>query len=274
MASHDLKLTIHFFHEEPFAAAQKLDLLESDVATALLQKVPISVAAKVVCAMQPSNAASILVISDFDFTRALFESIELADVASILRYVNIQDRKKLFELLPKSRQALCKLLISYPENTVGALIETNVLVVDSQMTVAEALLRVKKQVRFDTHEVLVVNSKRRIIGKINIFDLIRSPSLTLVSAIASTSIVSVNGLLNVNTVLALDDWKKTDTIAVVNRKKEFIGIVRHFDLRASLAKNEQATQHPQTASAEVVDAYACVLKTVADMFIVPKATTH
>ncbi|MFT6270039.1 MAG: Mg/Co/Ni transporter MgtE [Alphaproteobacteria bacterium] len=274
MANHNLKLTIHFFSEEPFAAAQKLDLMAADDATAVLQKVPISVAVKVICAMQPSSASKIIVSTPIEFTRALFQSIELADIAAILRYVNIQDRKNLFDLLPKSRQALCNLLISYPENTVGALIETNVLVVDSQMTSAEAMLRVKKQVRFDTHEVLVVSSKRKIIGKISIFDLIRSPALSLVSALPITSVVTVNGLSYVTTVMELDEWKKTDTITVVNRKQAFIGIVRHFDLRASFAKNKQSTQQTQSASGEVIDAYASVLKTMSDMFVHTKEHTH
>jgi magnesium transporter len=265
MASHNLKLTIHFFSEEPIAAARKLDLMSADNAAAILQKVPISVVCKVIYAMLPSVAAKVLILTLDDFNRALFESIELADTAAILRYVNNKDRKRLIELIPKSRQALCQLLISYPENTVGALIETNVLVIDSQMTVAEAMLRVKKQTYFDNHEVLIVNSKRKIVGKLSIFDLLRAPASTTISALTSTSVITVNGLSDVSTVLEMDIWQKTDSISVVNRKKEFIGILRHYDLRASITRNKKTINVPTSVAWEMSDAFGSTLVSLTEI---------
>lgn len=274
MANNNLKLTIHFFSEEPVAAAHKLDLMESDNAAAILQKVPISVVSKVIYAMLPSTAAKALTLTSDDFNRALFQSIELADIAAILRYINNEDRKALIELLPRSRQALCKLLISYPENTVGALIETNVLVIDSHMTVAEAMLRVKKKTYFDHHEVLIVNSKRKIVGKLSIFDLLRAPASTTILALPSTKVATVNGLSDVSTVLDMDIWKNTDSISVVNRRKEFIGILRHYDLRASIARNNKTINSSQSVAWEVTDAYTRTIRSLSELFIQTKEPTH
>jgi Mg/Co/Ni transporter MgtE len=244
MANHNLKLTIHFFSEEPIAAARKLDLMAAENAAAIIQRIPISVVSKVVYAMLPSSAAKALVLTSDDFNRALFECLELADIAAILRYVDNEERKRLIECVPKSRQILCKLLISYPENTVGALIETNVLIIDSQMTVADAMLRVKKQTYFDNHEVIIVNNKRKIVGKLSIFDLLRASATTPISALTNTAVSKVNGLSDVSTVLDMDVWQKTDSISVVNRKQEFIGILRHCDLRACVMRNKKPTKIP------------------------------
>lgn len=266
MANNNLKLTIHFFSEEPEAAARKLDLMESTDAAEILHKVPVSVASKVIFAMLPSTSASILEASSSDFNRAVFQSLELADIAAMLRYVKDVNRKAMIELLPKSRQALCKLLISYPENTVGTLIETNVLVIDNQMTVSEAMLRIKKQTHFDTHEVLIVNNKRKIIGKTSVFDLIRASASSPISALISSAVTTVNGLSDVSTVIELDIWKKTDTIAVINRRNEFIGVLRHFDLRASISRIKNPTQRPHSISDQVIEAYSDVLASVPGVF--------
>lgn len=273
MANQNLKLTIHFFSEEPVAVARKLDLMGADSAAAILQKVPISVVSKVIYAMLSSSAAKVLILTSDDFNRALFQSIELADTAAILRYVNFDDRKRLITLMPKSRQTLCKLLISYPENTVGALIETNILVIDSQMSVADAMLRVKKQGYFDNHEVLVVNSKRKIVGKLSIFDLLRASASTPISALASTSVDTVNGLSDVSTVLAMDIWQKTDAVAVVNRKQELIGILRHYELRAAIVRNEKTSNISQSVAWEVSDAYGSTLRAITELFTQTKAST-
>lgn len=274
MANHNLKLTIHFFNEEPIAAARQLNLMDPDSAAAILQKVPISAVSKVIYAMLPSVAAKVLVLVSDDFNRALFQSVELADIAAILRYVENDYRKSLIELLPKSRQALCKILISYPENTVGALIETNVLVIDSQMTVTEAMLRVKKQTYFDHHEVIIVNNKRKIIGKLSIFDLIRASGSTTILALPTTKVESVNGLSDVSTVLNMDLWKKTDSISVVNRRQEFIGILRHYDLRASIERNEKPANSASSVAWEVTDAYSSTFRSLSELFIKADKATH
>ena len=271
MANNNLKLTIQFFKEEPVAAARKLDIMGSDSAAALLQRIPISVASKVLYAMLPRASANIIAKASNDFNKAVFELTELADIAAILRYVDIEARHLLIELLPKSRQSLCKLLISYPENTVGTLIETNVLVIDSQMTVEESMLRVRKQTYFDNHEVLIVNRKRKIVGKLSIFDLLRAPALTLISALQNNKVVTVNGLSDVSTVLGMDIWQKTDSIAVVNRKQEFIGILRHYDLRAAIARNSNTTHSKRSLTGEVIDTYADVLRSITEIFIDPKS---
>tara|TARA_R110002167_G_scaffold61609_3_gene174009 strand:- start:1098 stop:1922 length:825 start_codon:yes stop_codon:yes gene_type:complete len=274
MANNNLKLTIQFFKEEPVAAARKLDIMGSASAAALLQKVPISVASKVIYAMLPRASANIITKSSTDFNSELFELLEMADIAAILRYINVEARRSLIELLPKSRQALCKLLISYPENTVGTLIETNVLVIDSQMTVEEAMLRVRKQTYFEDHQVLIVNRKRQLVGKISIFDLLRAPASDLISALTCSSVSTVNGLSDVSTVIAMDIWQKTDSIAVVNRKQEFIGILRHYDLRAAITRHKETTSNKRSLTGEVVSTYSDVLRSISELFIDTKPLKH
>lgn len=273
MPNNNLKLTIQFFKEEPLAAARKLDLMEPESAAELLQKVPISITCKVIYAMLPRVAANIIARASSDFNKTLFELIELADIAAILRYIQDENRHALIALLPKSRQSLCKLLISYPENTVGTLIETNVLVMDSQMTVEEAMLRVRKQTYFDNHEVLVVNRKRRLAGKLSIYDLLRASGLTLISNLTNNKVEAVNGLSDISSVIGMDLWQKTDSIAVVNRKQEFIGILRHCDLRAAMARNRNNATAKNSITAEVIDNYADVLRSLCETFIDPNSLT-
>jgi Mg/Co/Ni transporter MgtE len=267
MVNHNLKLTIYYFSEEPIAAARKLDLMNADSAAAILQQIPISAVSKVIYAMLPSKAAEVLILTSNDFNRELFEYLELADIAAILRYVSNGDRKRLIECIPISRQTLCKLLISYPENTVGALIETNVLILDSQMTVADAMLRVKKRTYFDNHEVIILDDKRKIVGKLSIFDLLRASATTPIPALANTTVSKVNGLSNVSTVLDMDVWQKTDSISVVNRKQAFIGILRHCDLRACVTRNKKPTKISPSVSWEVSDTYGCTPLCISDLFI-------
>jgi predicted transcriptional regulator len=90
---------------------------------------------------------------------------------------------------------------------------------------------------------------------------------TRISALANTHIDTVNGLSDVSTVVEMQLWQKTDSIAVVNRKQEFIGILRHYDLRACIKRNEKITRLPQSLTWEVTDAYGSALRSLSELFI-------
>jgi magnesium transporter len=266
MYSQNLKLAIHFFQEEPSAAARRMDAMDTDDAAALLAKVPLSIGAKVIKAMLPGSVAPILLELSDEYRSKLFAALELADVAAILRYVELQDRDTLLQLLSSNKQTLCKLLISYPEYTVGSLIETNVLVVDMHMSVEDALLRIKKRNFSDKHPIIVVNAKREMVGQLNAYDLIRTAPASPLSSIMHADSVSISGFTDLSSSLKLDLWLSTDTVAVVNLKQEFIGILRHCDIRLALAKQEAVKDSSHSLSSEILDAYGRTFMTCIELF--------
>ena len=77
-----------------------------------------------------------------------------------------------------------------------------------------------------------------------------------------------------STVLGMDIWLKTDSISVVNRKQEFMGILRHYDLRASIARNEKTTAIPQSVAWEVSQAYGSTLRSISELFIQHTESSH
>jgi hypothetical protein len=53
-----------------------------------------------------------------------------------------------------------------------------------------------------------------------------------------------------------------------------MGILRHYDLRASIARNEKTTAIPQSVAWEVSQAYGSTLRSISELFIQPKESTH
>jgi len=270
MFSQSLKLSVHFFNEEPTAAARQLESLDPSASALLLVKVPLSSATHVLKVMLPSSAAKIVENLPEEYTASVFHSLELAEIAAILRYIKAPRRSVLLALLPLKKQTICRLLISYPEHTIGSMIESNVLVLNSQMTVADALIRVKKHDYFDTHEIVVVDSSRKLFGKTSLHELLRKPAATIIKTICKRTVDSLSGFSDARAVLASEIWKKSDMVTVINRKQEFIGILRHCDLRAALSHIKVVDEVSNAIPGEILDAYGTVLLTVLDVFIPAK----
>lgn len=253
----NLKLTTHFFKEEPQAAAQKLSTLEPQDAASILVEVPISSTLRVISAMSPNVASNVLACCPEDYTRSLFTELELSEIAFIMRYMDKVTRQRLLGLLPKNKQILCKLLVSYPQNTIGALIKTNILVVDNKMLVADVILRLKKHDNYDDQSVYVVNSQRQLIGVISVFELFRASTSLQISVLKLVNMEQLNGLTDLDTAVQSSVWMKSDVVAIVDRKKQIIGVLFHRDLRHAINRNNiESIQSGEEVFDNLFTAYA------------------
>ncbi|MDN4503496.1 CBS domain-containing protein [Alteromonadaceae bacterium BrNp21-10] len=266
MNSSKLKLAVQFLHDEPQAAALKLELETPELAAAMLLKVPNKVAANVMCCMQPLFAASMMSVLDEANIAGLLDSIDSAHTAAILRHLPTSEFARVLGLLPLKKQTLCKMLISYPDYTVGAWVETNVLILDSQMTIEDALLRLKKRRYSDETSIYVVNHQRQVVGKMSVFDVIRRPATQIVEDVMSTQVDVIGGYTELLAALELPIWSVLDCVAVINRKQEFIGIIHHHRLRTILQLHSTpVVANKQYLSATLFDAYAATLARFFDL---------
>ncbi|NMH64357.1 magnesium transporter [Shewanella salipaludis] len=266
MNSANLRLSIHYMTIEPQAAARQLELLPAGQGGLLLQQAPTGVAARVLQAMLPDFAAKILPLLTDGQNSKLIQELSLTDVAAIFRYLPGDARRHLLPFLPQGKQALCKMLLNYPEYTVGALVETDVLMLDSKMSIAEALLRLKRRNYAYLQWLYLVNASRRLEGRVGIGDLFRHPPMTLIAGIMSKPGPRLNAATELQTALALDIWQGQDTVAVINRRQEFIGVLHHHHLRNLVRRQQRADTRADAIPAELLELYGDTLVSLAELF--------
>ncbi|OZG75019.1 hypothetical protein BTA51_01050 [Hahella sp. CCB-MM4] len=258
-------MALKFLENEPVAAARQLELEDPDSVCAFFQKVSQRTLIPVLRTMLPAYAAPVITQLPEDFTGNLFSEMNQADIAAILRHTDSDNCERLLKLLPIRKQTACKLLVSFPEYTIGAWLETGLLVLDEHMEVQEALTRLKKKAYSETQDIYVVNRKRHVRGKISVYDLIRAAPTQPVNNLVRDSGPSLSGLTHVNTALSLPIWNQQDTVAVVNRKQEFLGVLHHFSVRTALSRMEEPTVPAQTSvSGDLMSAYTGAVLAIID----------
>lgn len=265
MSTSHLKLTVHFFNEEPEAAARKLELLPAHQAASVLQEASLSAANNVLRKMLPSASAKLFPFFSQEQCFKLVEKMNLSDLAAIARYMQGEEQQNLIKQLPVRKQSLCNMLISYPEYSVGSMVETDMLVVDNQMDVKDTLIRLRKKSFSYLQNIYVVNQGRQLTGQIFIGDLLKSEPVSLVSSLMLPINHTISASLDLLSAYELDLWRNQDTVAVVNRKQEFVGMVHFHRLRHFMTRKKMSNDLPQSVSADMLETYGDTIVSMADL---------
>jgi Mg/Co/Ni transporter MgtE len=266
MNSPAFTMAIRFMEDEPEAAARKLEVEDPQNVSQLLQRMPGSTVKGVLRRMLPASSASIVYYLDNDYAADLFNQMSMADVVSILRHLSPDEREALILKLPVKKQTACNLLLHYPEYSVGAWVETDLLVLDESMQVEEALSRLKKKVFVETHDIYVVNRNRQVVGSLSIYALLRSPGTTLVRSVMRQDIAVVSALSDLKSALALPAWQFRDTLPVVSRHQEFIGILHHHIVRKALSQMRSDSASAAYVPTDILAAYGASFLGIIDTF--------
>ncbi|WP_298746094.1 CBS domain-containing protein [uncultured Brevundimonas sp.] len=94
--------------------------------------------------------------------------------SAVLRYVRQPRRDQLIAQLPTATALAFRLLLTYPEDTVGAWINTHCLAVAPETLVSEALERLRQSPESVGPYLYVVDADRRLQGMAAMADLLRA----------------------------------------------------------------------------------------------------
>ncbi|MFC3033295.1 magnesium transporter MgtE N-terminal domain-containing protein [Pseudoalteromonas fenneropenaei] len=264
MPTLDLKLAQHFLLEEPRGAARRLELEAPEVAAGLLKTLPSHAAVEVLCLLQAEFAADVLLsLPEVEASRWL-EQMELADIAAVLRHSTEADFARLLSLLSQKKQNLCRMLASYPDYTVGAWVETDVVVLDVKMTVEEAMHRLRKRHYKGGAQLYVVDQQRQLVGQVSIFNLLRRTATEVVASFLDTKVLSLSGFTELAGALKAPVWAQQDQVAVVSRQGDFLGELHHHKVRSALQRNTPPA--PLLEATDLLDAYASSFASLVDVF--------
>ncbi|MDH5513462.1 MAG: CBS domain-containing protein, partial [Gammaproteobacteria bacterium] len=167
------ELSLVFAETHPGDAARVLEHLPIDDATAFLKLLPVRLGAPVLRHMLPTTAAHCLEQLDDETAAGLVRDFDAQTGSAILRYVRQPQREQLIAQLPTAAALAFRLLLTYPEDTVGAWINPHCVAVTPETPVSEALERLRQSPESAGTYMYVVDADRRLQGMAALTDLLR-----------------------------------------------------------------------------------------------------
>jgi magnesium transporter len=177
-----LPLVQKFFENDLNAAAGILESMPEEEAAGVLRSLPIPLAVRVVKVLQVSYAAALLKDADDQFLIEMTPRLDPHFLASTLMRLPQEARERMSEHISEKLKGQIRELLEYPEGSIGRTMTTDLIALKKKNLAGEAIekIRLLAKKRYPSSYVYVVDDETRLIGVLNMRDLmLAAPDQTL-----------------------------------------------------------------------------------------------
>ena len=235
MDEQKIDLALAFVQSQPAAAAAILERQPLLQVAEFLASLPHTYGALVLARMLPQHTARLCQHLQPTVAAGMLSEMDISLIAAVMRLCHKDLSKQLLDLLPDNTRLACRLLLNYQEDAVGAWMNSGVSTLPDDCSVEEALERIRQdQQVVDSGVSLVVNRERLLLGRVTLAALLRAPGTTLVTAVMTRDSKAISARTALKSALDHPLWMDHDSIPVINRHQQLVGVLRHLDFRQGL----------------------------------------
>lgn len=227
-------LTHAFIAAHPVDAARELERLDGPDVAALFEQAPARLSAPVLDAMLPTVAAGCLAHVAAARGALLLGSLGAPAAVAILRRVAEPRRRELLDLLPTAAALACRALLRYPEDAIGALVDTSVVALPAAATVGQALESARRREADTATDVYVLGDDHRLLGVVGLPALLRSGADVRLQALMHP-VATLPALMPLAGAAAHAGWRESSLLPVLEHGGRFLGALSAASLRRALA---------------------------------------
>jgi magnesium transporter len=227
----ELMLAVEFMKNHPTDAARILESIPAEEGALFLREVPATVAGGVVRVMDSVHAAAVLAPLAAEEASAIVKELPMECGAVLLRRVGEELQRSIVEALPSDVRDPLERILRYAEGTVGALMDPEVLVLPSDISVEDALRRIREHPEHMMSYIYVVDREGFLRGCVSIRELMRAGQDAEVSAVMRADVVRLTAGLNREAIVTHTGWGEFHALPVVDEKGFFLGAIHYETLR-------------------------------------------
>jgi len=228
----------YFLEHHPANAARLLEKYEPSILADYLASVSSEAIANIFRHMNSSIAAECLVSMTEDKAAAILEQFSIERAALLLRRMSLVDRIRIIRKLSSLTSNMLRLVLRYPQGTVGQVMNPNVFAVSKDRFVSEVIALIQENNDQVRSKVYVLNDKHRLIGMVFIRDLLVCEPGKSIEEIMREPEATISARASLSSVKDYIQWNDRDNLPVVDQTGKFIGILKRGVMLDAL-KNDQ-----------------------------------
>lgn len=228
MATHQpgSRLTYEYLRTHPEDAARVLEKLSVDAVAELMAKLPARLAAPVMGAMLPYAAGRCLARLPEATAGALINQSRATRASAMLRPLSEAQVNAIFAHVSQTHAARIRRLRSFPDDTVGAWVDSDVAALSAQHTVAEAHEQLRAHADLHLHQLYIVDERRRLLGVTSLGALLRAEPERSLAALSRPTPHTVSSRMSLQAARRHRGWANLCALPVVDPNGEFVGELR------------------------------------------------
>jgi magnesium transporter len=182
--------------------------------------------------MTPAAASDCLTLMEPAGAAAIVDRLPTDVAAGLLRRMTDENRTDLLSRLSAGEAGVLRRVLAYPPECAGAFMDPRALAVPDDVTVAEALARIRRAPQHLLYYVYVVDRDCRLAGVLDLRELMLARPGQLLADAMHRPVVSVPAAATRTALVAHPAWRDFHALPVVDRDATFVGAVRYQTLRA------------------------------------------
>ena len=241
-----------FASKHPTQTARAIESLAPAAAAEVVAGTPEDAAAAVLPKLSPLTAARVLALVSLDHAASTLSRTRRDVTAAILRATPVELRGALLDALESEVRRAVEPLLRFSEGTAGALMDPGVLSCNESISVADALQRLRETPSSALYYLYVVNDEQRLVGVVNLRELIEAPSNRRVGLIATRPVESLPVRATSESIVRHPAWKRFHALPVVDARERLVGVVRYElarELEGRFLEQDLGDQSAETAAA-------------------------
>lgn len=253
MSEQVFQLAFQFLEQEPRAAARLLEERETEPVIQFLINTPAPTAARVLREMQPEYSAQLLTSADADTAQLWMKNLRSRILSAMLRRADPAQQQQLLDGLTLKKKAACQLLLSFREDMVGAIIETDIIVFPLDMSAEDGLKRLKQREYREDRKIYVVTKDRVLHGEFSVLQLLHASSSITMGDLSRPCKEVLSSRSLIRSAVSHPLWQNQDVAPVINRQRELIGVLWYSQLRDALSSSTKVGTGTDKLKNPIVD---------------------
>lgn len=233
------ELSFAFLEAHPADAARVLERIAPQNVAALISQAPVRLASPVLRAMLPLHAARCLETVNEDAAAGMLRAMGPQAGVAVLHYVPEALRNALLAQLPTALAMAFRLLLGYPEDTVGAWMNPRVLALPPDATAHAALQRLREAEGENTSSIFVIGSGQRLLGQIDLPDVLKAAADAPLSKVMRDIRYSLPARAPIRAVEEHAGWDDYQMLPVLERENRFVGALDRGVLARALLRTRR-----------------------------------
>jgi magnesium transporter len=249
MAQRTEALSFAFLESHPADAARVLERLAPPNVSALISEAPARLVAPVLRVMLPPFVARCLEPLADEPVSGLLRGMGPQAGVAVMHYLPEARRHTLLAQLPTGMGMAFRLLLGYPEDTVGAWMDPRVVVLAGDTPAESALRRLREAQGEIDVAVFVVGAGQRLLGMVDLPDLLRAPPDHVLTRLMRPVRFTLPARAAVHGVAEHVGWDDFQLLPVVERDDRFVGALDRGVMARAVLRNRQV--QPQAGYGDV-----------------------
>lgn len=217
----------------PSDIAKVLEELSPESRKIIVGLLPVETASEAIVEMDEDAGPEELLMSLTPEQAAkIIEELDPDDAADLLAELPREDLRKIFALLSHQEQAEIKQLMTYPPESAGGIMTSEVLSITEDWTKREAMdevLRISEEME-DFYAIYVVDVERHLLGVVPLKTLIRAKPWVRVGELVTESVIKVRVDQDQEEVARVIQQYNLPAVPVVDLDNRLIGRITFDDI--------------------------------------------